>query len=140
MARFLSMCGDSLYGGGVSRCTGAKHLSLLISVYRWGGGYYTFWQKVQQILEVLNSSIRPSSCLRPWRCFSSGGVIDRIVGRVIRVHVVRHVFLQDGCLDVVYQRVGIGVRQFGTRSVLAQNFFVILYMVIFENSKIQKPR
>ena len=35
------------------------------------------------------------------------GVVDRIVGRVIRVHVVRPVFAQVGCLNVVDQRIGI---------------------------------
>ena len=93
-----------------------------------GGVYYKFWHETQQILAVPNSSIRPSSCLRPWRWFSSGGVIDRIVGRVIRVHVVRAVFVQVGCLNVVYQTVRIGVGQFGTRSVLAQNLLVIEFV------------
>ena len=64
------------------------------------------------------------------------GVVDRIVGSVIRVHVVRHVHVQVGRLDVVYKGVSIGIGQFGTRSVLAPN----LYIVIFDNSNIQNPR
>ena len=72
------------------------------------------------------------------------GVVDWIAGRVIRVQVVLHVLVLVGCLDMVYQRVGIGVGQFCTRSVLAQNLLVMAfihsYVLKFQNTEAQIDR
>ena len=89
------------------------------------GGEYYIWLVVRQILAVPNSSIRPSSCLGPWHSSLSGEVVDWIVGRIVRVQVVRHIFVLVGRLDVVYKRVSIGVGQLCTRSVLAHNLLVM---------------
>ena len=58
-------------------------------------------------------------------------MVDRIVGSVIRVHVASLVRVQVGFLDVLYKRVRIAVSQFGTRSVLAQNFLVMEFVHCF---------
>ena len=63
-----------------------------------------------------------------------------IVRSVICIHVVRHILVEVGRLDVMYKRVRICVGQFGTRSVLAQNFLVMEFIhCYFWQFKYAKP-
>ena len=55
-------------------------------------------------------------------------MVDWIVGRIVRVQVVRHIFVYVGRLDVVYKRVSIGEGQFSTRSILAHNLLVMEFV------------
>ena len=93
---------------------------------------------------VPKSSICPSSSLGLWHSSLSGGVVDWIVGRIICVQVVRHIFAYVVRLYVVYITVCIGVCQFGTRSILVQNFLVLEfvhgYFGQFQNTEAQIDR
>ena len=109
-----------------------------------GRGYYTFWHEAQQVLAVPNSSIRPSSCVRPWQSSSSGEGAQPDSRTCHTRRCCRPCLCTGRAFRYVYQRVSIGVGQFSTRSVLAQNFlvmeFVHGYFWQFQNTEAQIDR